>query len=93
MPPMLIPVALAAYAWRLLPWVCCRYRLTNRRVVVQHGLRPTDSRAIALDVLRRVASRRATASARRARTRPTVAKAPPRNSAASTTAVTPAATQ
>lgn len=44
-----IPVALAAYAWRLMPYVARRYRLTNRRVVIQRGLMPADAEAIELD--------------------------------------------
>ena len=44
-----IPVALAAFLWKLLPFVCRRYRLTNRRVVVQKGLAPVEERSIGLE--------------------------------------------
>ncbi len=44
-----IPIALAAFAWKLMPGVCRRYRVTNRRVVVQKGLKPSDERSIGLD--------------------------------------------
>jgi hypothetical protein len=61
---MLIPVALGLYFFRFaVPLVtslltlgmfsvnstCLRYRLTNRRLVVQKGLLPVDDRAVALD--------------------------------------------
>lgn len=60
----LIPVALKVYLLRyampLITWVltfgmapansfCLRYRLTNRRLVVQKGLLPIDDRAVSLD--------------------------------------------
>lgn len=41
-----IPLSLAAFAWLFAPYVARRYRLTNRRIVVQRGLRPVDERAI-----------------------------------------------
>ncbi len=44
-----IPISLSVYAWRLMPYRARRYTLTNRRVVVQKGLRPADERAIDLD--------------------------------------------
>jgi hypothetical protein len=37
---MSIPVALVLFFWRLAPFVGARYRLTNRRIVVERGLRP-----------------------------------------------------
>jgi hypothetical protein len=43
------PIALAVYAWKRLPYVCRRYCLTNRRVVVQKGLSAVDGRSIGLD--------------------------------------------
>jgi hypothetical protein len=46
---MTIPISLAAYVWLFLPFVGRRYRLTNRRIVVQRGLRPEDFQAIGLD--------------------------------------------
>lgn len=46
---LLIPVAIGLYAYSLLPGVLTRYRLTNRRVIVQKGLRPTDQRWVDFD--------------------------------------------
>ena len=44
-----IPISLAVFAWQLMPLVCRRYRLTDRRVVVQKGLSAVDERSIGLD--------------------------------------------
>ena len=44
-----IPAALAVYAWKIVPPGIRRYRLTNRRIVIQKGLRPKDDISIALD--------------------------------------------
>lgn len=44
-----IPVALVLYFLRVLPGTAIRYRLTNRRIIVQRGLLSTDSRWIDLD--------------------------------------------
>ncbi|MBL9093126.1 MAG: PH domain-containing protein [Planctomycetaceae bacterium] len=44
-----IPQALLLYALNLLPWSCLRYRLTNRRLVVERGLRGTLDREVSLD--------------------------------------------
>ena len=44
-----IPLALTVYVWQLLPWAIRRYRLTDRRVLVQKGLAPKDERSIDLD--------------------------------------------
>jgi hypothetical protein len=46
---LLIPVALPLYAFTLLPFVIRRYRLTNRRVVVQKGLSAVDERWVDFD--------------------------------------------
>ena len=61
---LLIPVALKLYFFRyatpLVTWLltlgmfpvnstCLRYRLTNRRLVVQKGLLPVDDQSVALD--------------------------------------------
>lgn len=46
---LLIPVAVPLFAYSLLPGVIRRYRLTNRRVVVQKGLRCIDERWVDLD--------------------------------------------
>ncbi|MEX0978939.1 MAG: PH domain-containing protein [Pirellulales bacterium] len=47
--PLMIPVALPLFAFSLLPGVLTRYRVTNRRVVVQKGLRAIDQRWVDLD--------------------------------------------
>ena len=44
-----IPLSLAVFAWQLMPFVCRRYALTNRRIIVRKGLRPVDERWIGLD--------------------------------------------
>lgn len=44
-----IPIALVLFAVSLAPWACRRYRLTNRRVIVQNRPRPVDERWIGLD--------------------------------------------
>jgi hypothetical protein len=44
-----IPISLAVFCWQLLPFVCRRYTLTSRRIVVQKGYRAIDERAIALE--------------------------------------------
>jgi hypothetical protein len=44
-----IPHALILYFLRVLPRIGVRYRLTNRRIVVQRGLAGVDDRALELD--------------------------------------------
>jgi hypothetical protein len=44
-----IPIALVLYFLRLLPYIGIRYKLTNRRVIVQRGLIATDDRYVDLD--------------------------------------------
>ena len=44
-----IPLSLAAFAWKLMPYVCRRYTLTNRRLVIRRGLQPVDEKSIELD--------------------------------------------
>ncbi|MBN2578374.1 MAG: PH domain-containing protein [Pirellulales bacterium] len=44
-----IPWSLVLYFWLRMPYVCRRYVLTNRRVIVRHGLRPVDRKWIDLD--------------------------------------------
>jgi len=44
-----IPVSLAVYCWRLMPWACRRYTLTDRRLVIQRGLTAEDGPSIGLD--------------------------------------------
>ncbi|MDZ4782333.1 MAG: PH domain-containing protein [Planctomycetia bacterium] len=41
---MSIPLALKLYFFNLLPFRCRRYRLTNRRVIIQKGLAGVDER-------------------------------------------------
>ena len=44
-----IPLALALYIWKVLPLVCRRYRLTDRRIIIQKGLSAVDERSVGLD--------------------------------------------
>mgnify|MGYP000968908170 CR=1 FL=1 len=44
-----IPLSLAVFAWQLMPGICRRYALTNRRIIIRRGLRPVDERWIELD--------------------------------------------
>ena len=44
-----IPVALVLYFVRIAPGVATRYRVTNRRIIVQRGIAGRDERSIALD--------------------------------------------
>lgn len=44
-----IPLALVLYLKRIGPFVGRRYRLTNRRIVVERGLSAQEEKAIALD--------------------------------------------
>lgn len=44
-----IPLALLLYAMRILPVVATRYRLTNKRVVVERGITGKEERSIDLD--------------------------------------------
>jgi hypothetical protein len=46
---LLIPVAVGLFVYSLLPGAITRYRLTNRRVVVQRGLRKKDERWVDFD--------------------------------------------
>ena len=46
---LLIPVAIGLFAFTLLPGVMRRYKLTNRRVIVQAGLRGVDERWVDFD--------------------------------------------
>ena len=46
---LLIPVAIPLFAFTLLPGVIRRYKLTNRRVVVQKGLSAIDERWVDFD--------------------------------------------
>lgn len=44
-----IPLAIALYFWKVLPYVGTRYRVTNRRVIVQRGLMGVDEKWVDLD--------------------------------------------
>jgi hypothetical protein len=44
-----IPLSLAVFAWQLMPRVCRRYALSNRRIIIRKGLMPVDERWIGLD--------------------------------------------
>jgi hypothetical protein len=44
-----IPVSLAVFAWQLMPYVCRRYAVTNRRIIIRRGLMALDERWIGLD--------------------------------------------
>jgi hypothetical protein len=44
-----IPVSVAVFGWQLMPYVCRRYAVTNRRIIIRKGLKPIDERWIDLD--------------------------------------------
>jgi hypothetical protein len=44
-----IPLSLAVFCWQLMPYVCRRYALTNRRIIIRKGLMPMDERWIEFD--------------------------------------------
>jgi hypothetical protein len=44
-----IPISFTVFAWQLMPFVCRRYRLTNRRVIIQKGLSAVEGPSIGLD--------------------------------------------
>ncbi len=44
-----IPLSLAVFCWQLMPCVCRRYTLTNRRIIIRKGLTAVDGRWISLD--------------------------------------------
>ncbi|MEX0586729.1 MAG: PH domain-containing protein [Pirellulales bacterium] len=44
-----IPIAMGLFVLGLAPWSCRRYRLTNRRVIVQNKPRQVDERWIGLE--------------------------------------------
>lgn len=49
-----IPQALLLFVLRILPWNCTRYRLTNRRVVVEKGLKAKVDKEVSLSHFDRV---------------------------------------
>ncbi len=44
-----IPLALVLFFLRILPWIGYRYRLTNRRIIVERGLGGVEDKAVDLD--------------------------------------------
>jgi hypothetical protein len=44
-----IPISLAVFCWQLMPLVCRRYALTDRRLIIQKGLSAAEGPSIALD--------------------------------------------
>lgn len=46
---LLIPLALAIYLRNLGPWFACRYRLTNRRLLIERGMSYQIDRWVSLD--------------------------------------------
>jgi len=39
----------AVFFWQLMPYVCRRYALTNRRIIIRKGFMPVDDQWIDLD--------------------------------------------
>jgi hypothetical protein len=44
-----IPISLTVFCWQLTPWVCRRYALTSRRIIIQKGLSAVEGPAIGLE--------------------------------------------
>jgi hypothetical protein len=44
-----IPLSMAVFGWQLMPYVCRRYALTNRRIIIRKGLLPIDEKWIGLE--------------------------------------------
>ncbi|HYW78262.1 MAG TPA: PH domain-containing protein [Thermoguttaceae bacterium] len=44
-----IPISLAVFAWQLMPVVCRRYTLTDRRILIRKGLSAIEETGIDLD--------------------------------------------
>ena len=49
MAPATIPLSLAVFGWQLMPWVCRRYALTSRRILIQKGLSAAEGPWLDLD--------------------------------------------
>jgi hypothetical protein len=43
-----IPLSLCVFFWQVMPFVARRYRVTDRRIVVQKGLQAVDERSLGL---------------------------------------------
>jgi hypothetical protein len=44
-----IPLSLAVFGWQLMPYICRRYTLSNRRIIIRRGLQPLDAKWVDLD--------------------------------------------
>ena len=44
-----IPLSLAVFCWQLMPYICRRYTLSNRRIIIRRGLQPLDAKWVDLD--------------------------------------------
>ena len=44
-----IPLSLVLYFWQRMPYLCLRYTLTNRRIIICKGLAPRDDKWIELE--------------------------------------------
>jgi len=44
-----IPLSLAVFFWQLMPYICRRYTLSNRRIIIRRGLQPLDAKWVDLD--------------------------------------------
>jgi len=44
-----IPISLTVFAWQLLPFVCRRYAITTRRLLIRKGYTETEEKSIDLD--------------------------------------------
>ncbi|NQU25637.1 MAG: PH domain-containing protein [Candidatus Nealsonbacteria bacterium] len=44
-----IPISLSVFAWQLLPFVCRRYSITTRRLIIRKGYSEIDEKSIDLD--------------------------------------------
>ena len=44
-----IPLSLAVFFWQLMPYICRRYTLSNRRIIIRAGLQPLDAKWVDLD--------------------------------------------
>ena len=50
-----IPVSLAVFFWQLLPFLCRRYAVTTRRIIIRRGLSAVEDKWINLDEFDQVA--------------------------------------
>jgi hypothetical protein len=44
-----IPLSLVVFFWQLMPYICRRYTLSNRRIIIRRGLQPLDAKWVDLD--------------------------------------------